>query len=97
MVFGRAAALKCAETVDRGGALPDLPKGAGEQALARLDHLRVRPRASWRHAVASAAGSNGLGADMVQTAADSSKRCIPDKSLLHSSERGSRKDMRPKR
>jgi len=33
-------ALKCAETVDRGGALPDLPKGAGEQALARLDHLR---------------------------------------------------------
>jgi len=40
IVFGRAAALKCAETVDREGALPDLPKGAGEQALARLDHLR---------------------------------------------------------
>jgi succinate dehydrogenase / fumarate reductase flavoprotein subunit len=40
VVFGRAVALKCAETVDRGGALPDLPKGAGEQALARLDRLR---------------------------------------------------------
>jgi succinate dehydrogenase/fumarate reductase flavoprotein subunit len=40
VVFGRAAALKCAETVDRGGALPELPKGAGERALGRLDHLR---------------------------------------------------------
>ena len=40
IVFGRAAALKCAETVDPGGALPDLPKGAGEQSLVRLDHLR---------------------------------------------------------
>ena len=40
VVFGRAAALRCAETVDPAGAAPDLPKGAGDHALARLDHLR---------------------------------------------------------
>jgi succinate dehydrogenase / fumarate reductase flavoprotein subunit len=40
VVFGRAAALRCAETVDPGGAAPDLPKGAADQALERLDHLR---------------------------------------------------------
>jgi succinate dehydrogenase / fumarate reductase flavoprotein subunit len=40
VVFGRAAALRCAETVDLGDAVPDLPKGAGDQALERLDQLR---------------------------------------------------------
>jgi succinate dehydrogenase / fumarate reductase flavoprotein subunit len=40
VVFGRAAALKCAETVKPGGALRDLPKDAGEQTLERLDRLR---------------------------------------------------------
>jgi succinate dehydrogenase / fumarate reductase flavoprotein subunit len=40
IVFGRAAALKCAETIDLGSASPELPKGAGDQALARLDQLR---------------------------------------------------------
>jgi len=40
IVFGRAAALKCGETIDAGGAVPGLPKDAGDQALARLDQVR---------------------------------------------------------
>ena len=40
VVFGRAAALRCAETVDPTTATPDLPKGAGDYALDRLDRLR---------------------------------------------------------
>ena len=40
IVFGRAAALKCGETVDAGGAVTGLPKDAGDQALARLDQVR---------------------------------------------------------
>src|SRR6516225_5578879 len=40
VVFGRAAALRCAETIDPSDAAPDLPKGAGDEAIARLDHLR---------------------------------------------------------
>jgi len=40
VVFGRAAALKCAETVERGSRHPDLPSTAGEAALARLDRFR---------------------------------------------------------
>ena len=40
VVFGRAAALRCAETVDPTSAMPDLPKGAGDYALDRLDRLR---------------------------------------------------------
>ena len=40
VVFGRAAALRCAETVDPGDAVPNLPKNAGDEAIARLDRLR---------------------------------------------------------
>jgi succinate dehydrogenase / fumarate reductase flavoprotein subunit len=40
VVFGRAAAIKCAQTVERGTPPPDLPKDAGELALARLDRFR---------------------------------------------------------
>jgi succinate dehydrogenase / fumarate reductase flavoprotein subunit len=40
VVFGRAAALRCAELVTKGGAIPELPKGAGEAAIARLDRFR---------------------------------------------------------
>jgi succinate dehydrogenase / fumarate reductase, flavoprotein subunit len=40
VVFGRAAALRCAETIDPSDAAPDLPKGAGDEAIARLDRLR---------------------------------------------------------
>jgi len=39
VVFGRAAALHCAKTVER-GAQRELPKDAGEATLARLDRLR---------------------------------------------------------
>jgi succinate dehydrogenase / fumarate reductase, flavoprotein subunit len=39
VVFGRAVGRRCAETVEP-GAQPDLPAGAGEQALARLDRFR---------------------------------------------------------
>jgi succinate dehydrogenase / fumarate reductase flavoprotein subunit len=40
VVFGRAAGLKCAQTVERGTAAPDLPRDAGEYALSRLDRFR---------------------------------------------------------
>ena len=40
IVFGRAAALRAAELVKPGSAAMNLPKGAGDQALARLDKLR---------------------------------------------------------
>jgi succinate dehydrogenase / fumarate reductase flavoprotein subunit len=40
VVFGRAAAYRCAETIKRDSAMPELPKRAGEQAVARLDRFR---------------------------------------------------------
>jgi len=40
VVFGRAAALRCAETVTSGERHPDLPKGSAEPSLTRLDKLR---------------------------------------------------------
>ena len=40
VVFGRAAGLRAAETVDGSGAVPDAPADAAERPLARLDRLR---------------------------------------------------------
>jgi len=40
VVFGRAAGLRCAEVLDRQSSQVDLPKGAGESHLARLDRFR---------------------------------------------------------
>jgi succinate dehydrogenase / fumarate reductase flavoprotein subunit len=40
VVFGRAAALRCAEIVKKDSAIPELPKGAGENAIERLDRFR---------------------------------------------------------
>ncbi|MEP0508431.1 MAG: FAD-binding protein, partial [Aurantimonas coralicida] len=40
VVFGRAAGLRCAETVSASEEQPDLPAGAGDNALARLDRFR---------------------------------------------------------
>lgn len=40
VVFGRAAALRCAETMTPGAALPDLPKDSADYALGRLDKTR---------------------------------------------------------
>jgi len=40
IVFGRAAADRCAEIVKPGEAQPQPPKAAGEAGVARLDHLR---------------------------------------------------------
>ena len=40
VVFGRAAAHRCAELIAKGGAIPELPKGAGDQAIERLDRFR---------------------------------------------------------
>jgi succinate dehydrogenase / fumarate reductase flavoprotein subunit len=40
VVFGRAAAYRCAEAIKRDSAMPELPKGAGEEAIARLDRFR---------------------------------------------------------
>ncbi len=40
VVFGRAAGLRCGETVEAGAPLPPLPKDADELALSRLDCAR---------------------------------------------------------
>jgi len=40
VVFGRAAAIRAAEIVTKGGAQKDLPKDATERSLERLDRLR---------------------------------------------------------
>ena len=40
VVFGRAAGLRCGEVVKSGGANPELPKRATDDALARLDKFR---------------------------------------------------------
>jgi succinate dehydrogenase / fumarate reductase flavoprotein subunit len=40
VVFGRAAGLRCAETIESEAAQPELPKDAHEPALARLDKFR---------------------------------------------------------
>jgi len=40
VVFGRAAALRCAELIPKDVGIPELPKGAGENAIERLDRFR---------------------------------------------------------
>jgi succinate dehydrogenase / fumarate reductase flavoprotein subunit len=40
VVFGRAAALRCAESIESGSSQPPLPSGAGDEAVARLDRFR---------------------------------------------------------
>jgi succinate dehydrogenase / fumarate reductase, flavoprotein subunit len=40
VVFGRAAGLRCAETIEPSSPHADLPKNAGEAAVARLDSVR---------------------------------------------------------
>jgi succinate dehydrogenase / fumarate reductase flavoprotein subunit len=40
VVFGRAAALRCAETIEKGQLQPELPESAGDEAIARLDRMR---------------------------------------------------------
>jgi succinate dehydrogenase / fumarate reductase, flavoprotein subunit len=40
VVFGRAAGLQCAKTIEAGGAQADLPGDAGDLALSRLDRFR---------------------------------------------------------
>jgi succinate dehydrogenase / fumarate reductase flavoprotein subunit len=40
VVFGRAAGQRCADTIERGSSLPDLPQDAADRALSRLDKFR---------------------------------------------------------
>src|SRR6202790_2552896 len=40
VVFGRAAALRCAEKLTPNGTQPELPVGSADKALGRLDHYR---------------------------------------------------------
>jgi len=40
VVFGRAAGLRCEETIEVGANQPELPAGAGDNSLARLDRFR---------------------------------------------------------
>jgi len=44
VVFGRAAALRCADILTPNDKHPDLPKGSAERALSRLDKYRKRLR-----------------------------------------------------
>ncbi len=40
VVFGRAAAIHCSETIEAGSSHRELPANAGEASIARLDHFR---------------------------------------------------------
>jgi len=40
LVFGRAAGLRCSDTIEKGQSQPELPAGAGDAAIARLDRMR---------------------------------------------------------
>jgi succinate dehydrogenase / fumarate reductase, flavoprotein subunit len=40
IVFGRAAALRAAEVINKNETIPDLPENAGEQSIDRMDKLR---------------------------------------------------------
>src|SRR5689334_112930 len=40
VVFGRAAAIRAAEVIEKGASHKELPKGAGDEALARFDRFR---------------------------------------------------------
>ena len=40
VVFGRAAALRCAEKLTPNGKQPELPADSADKALGRLDHYR---------------------------------------------------------
>src|SRR6187455_1537693 len=40
VVFGRAAALRCAEKLTSNGSQPELPVGSADKSLGRLDHYR---------------------------------------------------------
>ncbi|MGB1361342.1 MAG: succinate dehydrogenase flavoprotein subunit [Alphaproteobacteria bacterium] len=40
IVFGRAVAIRCAETIDQSKPHKDLPKNAGKDIIARLDNIR---------------------------------------------------------
>ncbi|MCX7306595.1 MAG: FAD-binding protein, partial [Afipia sp.] len=40
VVFGRAAALRCAEKLEKNARQPDLPANSAELSLSRLDHFR---------------------------------------------------------
>lgn len=40
VVFGRAAAIRCAETLESGSKQPELPKDSADLSLSRLDHFR---------------------------------------------------------
>ena len=40
VVFGRAAAIRCAETIEKSGTQPDFARASTEQALSRLDRFR---------------------------------------------------------
>jgi len=40
VVFGRAAGLRCGDVLEKSKSMPDLPKGAGDEHLARFDKFR---------------------------------------------------------
>ena len=48
VVFGRAAGLRCGETIEAGAAMPPLAKDADELALSRLDKVAPRRRLARR-------------------------------------------------
>ena len=45
VVFGRAAALRCAEKLAPDAKQPELPAGSADKAVGRLDHFAMPPAA----------------------------------------------------
>ncbi len=101
VVFGRAAGLRCAETVEKGSSYPDLPRDAGEQAIARLDKFRHAdgdlPTAKLRNLMQRVMQSNcavfrtgeilSEGRDKIQEIWDSSEGIkVTDRSMIWNSD-----------
>jgi succinate dehydrogenase / fumarate reductase flavoprotein subunit len=94
VVFGRAAAARCAEIVRPGEGQPNLPADAGEQALARLDRLRHAdggtPTAGLRLEMQKTMQSNCAvfrTGEVLQEGADKLRRCWDGRADIRVSDR----------
>ena len=94
VVFGRAAAARCAEIVKPGEGQPNLPADAGEQALVRLDRLRHAdggtPTAALRLEMQKTMQSNCAvfrTGEILQEGADKLRRCWDGRADIRVSDR----------
>jgi succinate dehydrogenase / fumarate reductase flavoprotein subunit len=94
VVFGRAAALRCAEVVKPGESQPALGKDAGDEALARLDRARhadgATPTAALRLEMQRAMQSNCAvfrTGEVLNEGVDKLRRCWGGRADIHVSDR----------